>query len=500
MARLQSVSSKLARAMLWHTTGTIASIIHTTSFFLVIYVLLVINDIWRIDVLAFVLRIQHLAVWFVICWRLFVLTLEVIVFFSDGIFVVKTSASVPQVTRTSPASPQPEASGTISVPPSLPPSPLYSPATSRAEATTPEPAAAKDRYTKENETEDSQDADNTEIQLDDEVLQWGNKQSCVDEVLHDFDCIAKQSLSLDGFDTQPTQEEVAPPDPSIIHPNLLKDRSRTITMLKLSDSRVSSEPEAIFCDRTDTHLVCFDTGCDVFTREFDCVIQPEKNNNTRASEVLRPWMEQYHQGQNLCVMLDGASGTGKSWAFCEGPDSILETGFRSFFDAGVVEVSFTAVEIYLNSPKDLLVGKGPTTACYGVFSASERYTNWLLKPSDLTSFTVIRRALDKNRTKSSTENNANSSRGHTICVLRNARDKASPKFVFCDLAGAENLEDIKHREKDSKDRTRILLDTQMQESQQINADRTALETWALLSSENKVCPGDTKVSSDGCYG
>lgn len=501
---------------LFHITDAIASVAYTTFFFLAIYTVLAVSDVLRTDLLLLILYVQRLATWCVLCLRLLVLILEASVFLSDESFTSKTSTTVLQLAyapsmHRSPVSstttPTSAPSSTLpSAPTSNPPSSLPSPQSAQSPPPPPstgktEPPAAElppihGSPTASITDHGEQDVESAGNLLNDILAPLEVDQKYIPGPRNGSDHgRAEGVLSHDTILMQPIEEAAPPPDPSIIASDLLQDPFQTLTILKLSDSRASLEAEAVSCGAADAKTACFSVGGDIFSRQFDCIIRPDINNNTRASEVLRPWMEQCHQGRSLCLMLDGASGTGKSWAFCEGPDSMLESGVRSFFNAGIAEVSFMAVEIYLNTPKDLLIGKGSATPCYGVFPASEKYTAWILRARDLVSFeAVVRKTLDKNRIKSSTENNINSSRGHTICVLRNAHSKGSPAFVLCDFAGAENLEDIKSHGSDGKVRSRALVDAQRQESQQINTDRTALETWTLLASENKICPGDTRVS------
>ena len=200
---------------------------------------------------------------------------------------------------------------------------------------------------------------------------------------------------------------------------------------------------------------------------------------------------------NVLTIMNGQSGTGKSYSMFNGDDAIAYAAAKGLFalrdqldlgavGAGAYRIVYTALEVYNDRLRDLLGGSTPqqivlTRSGFG-FAAKGVVEN------EVESIATLHHLLDqarRNREVKKTPKNPESSRGHLVCeitLIWDDPENNTPrrhKLCLVDLAGSE------HASEEVPSDLRA-------ETQFISTSRTNLQT-ALSNIGKAHVPAEDKV-------
>ncbi|KAG9526216.1 hypothetical protein KCV07_g858, partial [Aureobasidium melanogenum] len=194
---------------------------------------------------------------------------------------------------------------------------------------------------------------------------------------------------------------------------------------------------------------------------WDYAFGPQATNQDVFMKI-EPWIEINLTGQDICIMAVGQSGTGKSYTLFNQTDSVVVLSAKKLFDRLTLrhshgfEVRCSAVEIYLNTFRDLLSKGSIPIVRNKQLSTSKQFEQLaaLSAPSARNVADFVRRACD-GRKVASTLKNSKSSRGHMIFLITVSAvpGMLDSQMCFIDLAGNESgptAEDSEIRVKETK--------------------------------------------------
>lgn len=183
-----------------------------------------------------------------------------------------------------------------------------------------------------------------------------------------------------------------------------------------------------------------------------CAVPRRWSNEDLSARIIPIAQAALEVEQHLTIMMDGQSGTGKSWTMFDGAHNLISCVAEQVFAhtkdlrrmRRKATVSIMALEFYRDSFYDLLASSQnprlhePVRKSHGrwKFSSQECFT------SDEVQI-VVRQALRK-RHLTPTDKNERSSRGHTVIIITVSMENSSSiaenvevDMVFLDLAGSE---------------------------------------------------------------
>ena len=234
---------------------------------------------------------------------------------------------------------------------------------------------------------------------------------------------------------------------------------------------------------------------------FDHVF-PSTSTNQEVSQKVEPMVRAVMEGYNVCVIVDGQSGAGKSYTMFDGEYSIASfaaTQILSWKDVINTQERFcrvqcSVIEILADTPYDLLASKGlrdkiqfqiqnlpQKTVCKGLQSKDVRTSEELM--------CLLKDAVTSRKVES-TDKNSSSSRGHAITILTLIQsppdeEPAISQLFLVDLAGSERRQETNNKEA-------------IREASTISTDRESLKKMFIAhgkrgAGKNIVLNRDTKV-------
>ena len=227
---------------------------------------------------------------------------------------------------------------------------------------------------------------------------------------------------------------------------LLEDANETVSGPSLTEFQVSCPERKKLLTCRPAHDIQESTASDPF--EVDHYFGPSSNNRDVYRKVEHLIDIVFH-GYDVCIFADGQSGSGKSWTMFKGNNAIapsIAASVMTWKDVGATQgwtrqIKYSAIEIYQDRLKDLLVAKGGAKvdilkAKNGDCDRSVETVEELLG--------LFQRAY-RNLEVRKTHENRESSRGHFFCslVLAQSHPDEPPvrsRITLIDLAGGKRIQ------------------------------------------------------------
>ncbi|KAH0039644.1 hypothetical protein KCU78_g1271, partial [Aureobasidium melanogenum] len=168
------------------------------------------------------------------------------------------------------------------------------------------------------------------------------------------------------------------------------------------------------------------------------------STNYQISKAVLPMINVGLAGENIMIVVDGQTGTGKSYTMFTGPDSIASQVASKVFSlpnisqdkASERDIRFMAIELSKDGTVDLLGRRQVIPVKLG----SGHIMSDGAKPKDISELRgLIDTACEKRNVRSNPKNPV-SSRGHMICTIAILHaDSSNSTITLVDLAGSEQL-------------------------------------------------------------
>lgn len=270
--------------------------------------------------------------------------------------------------------------------------------------------------------------------------------------------------------------------------------SITVVARVRGKDQADHDAAARYMTRNGNNLIVRSDAGEAQSFAFDLVL-----GSGMATDVLnrhvRAWIRAFMDGDDVTILADGATGSGKSWTFFVGPASVIAEAIKlclaisTTFNAEGWECSLSCsvVEIYEEQTYDLLRDvRSHASPLRLVQYASGGYHNVVGQRvetiKDHAGFLAMMRRAGGLSEVAATKKNAASSRGHKVVIISSQRTRddgdtlVKSQLFLSDLAGSERMVNIDPQDK-----------TALKELLRNNKGREVVRT--VLSQRHMACPG-----------
>ncbi|KAL8867138.1 MAG: hypothetical protein Q9174_005854, partial [Haloplaca sp. 1 TL-2023] len=179
-------------------------------------------------------------------------------------------------------------------------------------------------------------------------------------------------------------------------------------------------------------------------------------SNKTIIDDLSPLFHHIIDTEHTYIVVDGQSGSGKSYTMLTGPNAIATVAAERIFaderweaDAWETRITCSAVEVYLDNAVDLLLLPGNQISQdkepLGRGRSALRFA--AIPVISVEQALSLFKSISKKRRSRSTGKNASSSRGHLVCALTKtlrsttgSQPDRTTKLALVDLAGSERFD------------------------------------------------------------